>query len=58
MKTTATAPGVHAYLHRLEGDLPNAAWWYGQGNRPVAVTELDAEWRRIAMALLAGCDLR
>lgn len=45
---------VHAYLHRVEGDLPNAAWWYGQAKRPVAVTELEAEWRGIATALLAG----
>ena len=24
---------VHAYLHRVEGDLPNARYWYGQAKR-------------------------
>ncbi|HMF95808.1 MAG TPA: hypothetical protein VKE96_16015 [Vicinamibacterales bacterium] len=44
---------VHAYLHRKEGDLGNAAYWYGQANQPVAADALDAEWARIAAHLLA-----
>jgi hypothetical protein len=45
--------GVHAYLHRKEGDASNAAYWYGQAGRPVASGPLAEEWREIAGALLA-----
>ncbi|MCM0019907.1 MAG: hypothetical protein NBV67_07925 [Tagaea sp.] len=43
---------VHAYLHRVEGDLGNAGYWYRRAKRPVATDALDAEWARIAEALL------
>jgi len=43
---------VHAYLHRKEGDAGNAAFWYGRARQPVATDPLDAEWARIAQALL------
>ncbi|HEY1544124.1 MAG TPA: hypothetical protein VGG01_17100 [Xanthobacteraceae bacterium] len=46
------AAWVHAYLHRIEGDAGNAAYWYGQAKRPVAAGALSAEWRAIATALL------
>ena len=45
---------VHAYLHRKEGDVGNAGYWYGRARRP-APTEgvtLEAEWVQIAQALL------
>jgi hypothetical protein len=45
---------VHAYLHRKEGDLSNAAYWYRRAGRPVAQGELDAEWAAIAASLLAS----
>ena len=44
---------VHAYLHRKEGDLGNAAYWYGRADQPAATDALDAEWARIVAALLA-----
>jgi hypothetical protein len=43
---------VHAYLHRLEGDLDNARYWYRQARRPAAAGELDDEWAAIVAALL------
>jgi hypothetical protein len=43
---------VHAYLHRKEGDLPNAGYWYRRAGRPAASEALDAEWETIATALL------
>ena len=43
---------VHAYLHRVEGDLGNAGYWYRQAGRPVADGSLDEEWQAIAAALL------
>jgi hypothetical protein len=44
---------VHAYLHRVEGDLPNAGYWYRAAGKPVAAGALEAEWGAIAAALLA-----
>ena len=46
------AAWVHAHLHRREGDLENAAYWYGQARQPVCALPLDAEWRAIAETLL------
>jgi hypothetical protein len=43
---------VHAYLHRKEGDLPNAAYWYRRAGRPTAGGSLDSEWTSIVRALL------
>ena len=43
---------VHAYLHRKEGDLGNAEYWYRRAGQAVATDALDAEWERIAAALL------
>jgi hypothetical protein len=49
---------VHAYLHRAEGDLGNARYWYGQARRPVASGRVRAEWDAIASEILekAGPD--
>ena len=46
------AAWVHAWLHRQEGDLPNASYWYARAGRPPAADSLDAEWERIAGAVL------
>tara|TARA_B100000676_G_scaffold311522_2_gene381729 strand:- start:405 stop:689 length:285 start_codon:yes stop_codon:yes gene_type:complete len=43
---------VHAYLHRVEGDLSNAGYWYRKAGRPQASNSLQEEWREIATALL------
>jgi hypothetical protein len=45
---------VHAYLHRKEGDLGNAGYWYRRAGKPVATGGLDEEWQAIAGALLGG----
>ena len=52
----ASAEGswVHAYLHRVEGDLGNASYWYRRADKPVATDALEAEWERIVVTLLAG----
>jgi len=47
------AAWVHAYLHRVEGDLPNARYWYRQAALPAADGTLDGEWTAITEALLA-----
>jgi hypothetical protein len=46
---------VHAYLHRKEGDIGNAGYWYRRARRPVATGALDQEWATIVTILL---DLR
>jgi hypothetical protein len=48
----ASGAWVHAYLHRKEGDHGNAAYWYRRAGQPVATDSFDAEWSRIAAALL------
>lgn len=35
---------VHAYLHRKEGDLWNARYWYSKANQPVFQGSLNEEW--------------
>jgi hypothetical protein len=45
---------VHAYLHRKEGDLANAAYWYARARKPEPSGTPDAEWDAIARALLAN----
>ena len=47
---------VHAYLHRVEGDLPNARYWYKQAGRSAGNGPLPAEWAAIAAELLANAD--
>jgi hypothetical protein len=50
----ATGAAIHAYLHRKEGDLSNAAYWYRQAGRPVQSGPLDREWRDLVNELLAN----
>ena len=45
---------VHAYLHRVEGDLANAGYWYRRAGRPASEQPLREEWAAVAAALLAG----
>ena len=48
----AESAWVHAYLHRVEGDLGNAAYWYRRAGRPQTDRALREEWRAIAGDLL------
>ena len=43
---------IHAYLHRKEGDLGNAGYWYRRAGRAVASGSLEDEWTAIVSALL------
>ena len=53
-ESSAEAAWVHAYLHRVEGDLGNAGYWYRQSGQPAAIDSLEAEWDRIVFTLLLG----
>ena len=46
------AAWVHAYLHRVEGDLPNASYWYRTAGKPVATGVLEEERHAIAAEFL------
>ena len=46
------AAWVHAYLHRVEGDLPNAGYWYRTAGKSVCRDALETEWSAIATDLL------
>jgi hypothetical protein len=45
---------VHAYLHRVEGDNANAAYWYQCAGKPVCVSRLGDEWEEIVVTLVSG----
>ena len=53
-ESSRDAAWVHAYLHRVEGDLGNASYWYRQAGQPVAKDELNTEWERIVSAMLGS----
>ena len=44
---------VHAHLHRQEGDLSNARYWYDKAGKPEFKGSIEQEWETIAAALLA-----
>jgi len=45
---------IHAWLHREEGDLGNAAYWYARAGKemPARQVRLEDEWMAIAEELL------
>jgi len=43
---------VHAYLHRKEGDLSNANYWYRRAGKQMPGYSLQQEWNEIINALL------
>ena len=45
---------IHAYLHRVEGDLGNAAYWYRRAQKPIKQREsLEDEWLELAKYFLS-----
>ncbi len=43
---------VHAYLHRKEGDVGNAGYWYRRAGRDVARGDLKVEWETMVREML------
>jgi hypothetical protein len=43
---------VHAYLHREDGDLENAGYWYRRAGRSVATGDSRVEWEGIVREML------
>jgi hypothetical protein len=45
---------VHAWLHRIEGDLGNAEYWYRRARRPASHDDIRGEGRAIAESLIGS----
>ncbi|GJM28098.1 MAG: hypothetical protein DHS20C17_07330 [Cyclobacteriaceae bacterium] len=43
---------MHAYLHRKEGDLSNAAYWYSRAARELPEYSLEMEWKELVKEIL------
>ena len=46
------AAWIHAYLHRKEGDVGNADYWYRRAGKTRPALTLAAEWEQIAAAMI------
>ena len=46
-----SAAWVHAYLHRKEGDLWNANYWYNRAGKPAFEGSLEDEWQQLWAAV-------
>jgi len=40
---------LHAYLHRVEGDMDNAAYWYRRARSSMPDNDLHEEFTRLSM---------
>ena len=49
---SAAAAHVHAYLHRKEGDISNARYWYSMAGRHLPGSTLEEEWKAIVKEYL------
>jgi hypothetical protein len=47
-----TAAWIHAYLHRKEGDMGNADYWYHRAGKKRPAISLEKEWEEIAKAII------
>jgi hypothetical protein len=50
---TVEGSAVHAYLHREEGVIWNADYWYRRAGRERPDTTLEVEWRALVEEMLA-----
>src|SRR5215212_6105499 len=47
-----TGAWSQAYLHRKQGDVGNAGYWYRRAHQPFAHEPLEEEWTRMVARLL------
>ena len=46
------AAWIHAYLHRKEGDIFNADYWYRQAGKKRPALSLEEEWQELIEAFI------
>ena len=46
------ASWIHAYLHRLEGDISNANYWYERAGKNPTNIPLDGEAEKIILSII------
>ena len=46
------ASWIHAYLHRKEGDIGNADYWYAKAGKKRPAVSVQEEWEQIVNAFL------
>ncbi len=42
---------IHAHLHRIEGDLSNANYWYQRARSTMPNVSIDDEWEQLNQLL-------
>ena len=47
---------IHAYLHRVEGDLGNARYWYDRASEKMPDSTLEEELRRLYLLVEDDCS--
>jgi hypothetical protein len=50
--TDQASSWVHAYLHRKEGDIWNADYWYNKARQTHPDVSLEKEWEALVLAFL------
>jgi len=48
----AASARIHAYLHRKEGDIWNADYWYSKAGEKRPHFSLDQEWEELVLRFL------
>jgi hypothetical protein len=51
---TRPAAWLHAFLHRQEGDLANARYWYQRAGRAMTTAPLQEEWHVLVTELVTS----
>jgi len=46
------AAWIHAYLHRKEGDISNADYWYRRAGKKRPDISLESEWNQLVNAFI------
>lgn len=49
---------MHAYLHRKEGDISNARYWYSNAGRSLFKGTLAEEWEALALAAIPAVNTK
>lgn len=54
--TDSRSAHIHAYLHRKEGDIWNANYWYNRAGKGSAQVSLDHEWEMLVNEYIGKID--